>query len=370
MISVAVMAHPKRKRYMRYLLDRLPADTPVIWDRLNDRWDTGRRSMLAFDPLATHHLVVQDDALLCRDLVDGAERAVAVVPSNPISFYTGKVRPNHAYVEQMVKQARKARRSWIAMQGPWWGVAVLIPTQFIPEMIAWCDQRADIANYDMRMSRYFDHIGVQCYYSVPSLVSHRTGPENPSLVPGRGNAPSRTAFEFIGEQRSALEVDWTAAPVLAQPWRKGEYEGITYYWCQHNGCHYDSPSERSMRQHFVQQHDGTFRGPVDFLAGSPEAIARMQPIWAALPSKLRGRFYVLTLQFERFIEVEHESVRKAQAEKLLTQASHERLVVTGAERELDYVGPRPALVLPDGSPGEVARWLDRHTYLTRATVAA
>ena len=79
-LSVAVMAHPKRADLIPALCDSIDADVPVVWDERNDRWDTGRRALLAFDPAATHHLVVQDDALVCRDLVAGLQRALPHVP--------------------------------------------------------------------------------------------------------------------------------------------------------------------------------------------------------------------------------------------------------------------------------------------------
>lgn len=226
-ISVAVMAHRSRERHIPYLLESLddqyatrPAE--VVWDRHNDRWDTGRRSQLAYDPLATHHLVVQDDALLCRDLVAGLLRAVALVPDHPIGLYTGKVRPAQDTVVRLVDRAQREHNSWIAMQGPWWGVAVLTPTYLIDEMIAWCDQRPEIQNYDRRMSRFYDHIGLECWYSVPSLVDHRVGDGEPSLVPGRGNGDGRTAYRFLGERASACDVAWTATATrqeAAQPHR-------------------------------------------------------------------------------------------------------------------------------------------------------
>jgi len=76
-------------------------------------------------------------------------------------------------------------------------------------MVAHCDRLVRVANYDMRMALYFNGRRTRCYYTVPSLVSHRVGAGEPSLVAGRGNAGGRVAFNFIGEDRSALEIDWS-----------------------------------------------------------------------------------------------------------------------------------------------------------------
>lgn len=212
-LSAVIMAHPKRERFMPYLQQRL-GNVPIVWDQINNRWDTGRRSMLAFDPDATHHIVVQDDALLCKDFLAGVRQAIKAVPDNPISFYIGKVRPNHLYVQHMVEKAEFNQSTWIAMDGPWWGVAIVIPTKYIPEMIEWCDTQVNIPNYDKRMSRYFLRKKIDCFYSVPSLVSHRVGMDNPSLVPGRGNGAGRVSYHFIGENESALSVEWTSKAVV------------------------------------------------------------------------------------------------------------------------------------------------------------
>jgi FkbM family methyltransferase len=208
-LSTAIMAHPTRERHIPYLQQKMGGGIAVVWDQVNNRWDTGRRAMLAFDPAATHHLVVQDDALLCEDFLPGVREALRYTPDNPVALYAGAVRPRSVEVEQRVRMAKGQRLSWFQMEGPWWGVAVAVPTKFIPDMIRHCDKLAAIANYDMRMARYFGSIKVKCYYTIPSLVNHRIGKDEPSLVPGRGNLSGRVAKYFIGESTSALTIDWS-----------------------------------------------------------------------------------------------------------------------------------------------------------------
>jgi len=212
-LSSAIMAHPARAAFVDELRAGELAGVPVVWDERSDRWDTGRRSMLAFDPAATWHVVVQDDAIVCRDFLAGVELALgACEPSGPVAFYTGRVRPARVFVEGMVCAADELGRRWLEFEGPWWGVAVAVPTAMIPAMVEWGDRNTKIPNYDRRMAAHFDLIGATCRYSHPSLVDHRVGGENPSLVPGRGNAPSRTAFRFIGDE-SPLSIDWNTPAV-------------------------------------------------------------------------------------------------------------------------------------------------------------
>ena len=209
-LSVAIMAHPTRRRFVGELADRLP-EAVVVWDRENDRWETGSRSLLSFDSAADAHLVIQDDSLPCRDLVAGAMAAFkATDGERPIALYTGRVRPHRETVTPAVKRALRIGSPWLEMPGPWWGPGLVIPSAHIPELVEWGDRHPKIRNYDRRIEAFYQEQGIDCWYTVPSLVEHRPVEENPSLVKGRtGN---RQAHSFIGE-RSPLNIDWTLPPV-------------------------------------------------------------------------------------------------------------------------------------------------------------
>jgi hypothetical protein len=218
-VSIAIMAHPKRKRFLPVLLERLPGAV-VVWDQGNNRWDTGRRSMLAFDPEADWHLVVQDDSLLCRGFLAQVHGALAEVEDGPVAFYCGRNgRFGSRRSSDVMRAAFQSGEHWIKEPGPYWGPAVAVRTQDIPAMIEWCDPRDDVPYYDLRMARYFDSIGRLCWYSVPSLVDHRTGADNPSLVKGRGNSMGRTAAIWSPNGRrewcrERLVTDGVEAPQL------------------------------------------------------------------------------------------------------------------------------------------------------------
>lgn len=210
-VGVAIMAHRKRARFIPSLQASLDRPAQVVWDQHNDRWETGRRAMLAYrtNPRATHWLVVQDDAVACRDLVAGVEAALRHVPADsPVSLYAGRVRPFRDAVAHLVGQADRDT-SWLTMTQLHWGVGVVIPVRWIDEMVRWCDTRTDVANYDKRMSRWIQHRRLTVHYTWPSLVDHR---ESPSLVPGR-SARGRRAYRFIGAGRSALGVRWDGKTV-------------------------------------------------------------------------------------------------------------------------------------------------------------
>jgi hypothetical protein len=210
------MAHPKREPWIPGLVAAIDADVQVVWDQKQDRWDTGRRSLLAYNPQATHHLVVQDDAIVCRELVAGLTKAIQVSEDRPVCLYSGAVRPRHHQVRMAVENARQAGSAWLEMEGPWWGVGILLPTCDIEAVVAYGDRKVNVANYDMKIARYYRSVRTPCWYTAPSLVDHRHGDENPSLVPGRSGA-NRKAHWFAGSDMSALDVDWHTEPIRKAP---------------------------------------------------------------------------------------------------------------------------------------------------------
>lgn len=220
-LSVAIMAHPSRALMVASILKKLDRpNVKVIWDQKRSRWDTGRRSMLAYDPKCTHHLVLQDDILVCRDLIEGYRQALEHTPGDvALCGYVGRVRPNKKQVLMVVQRANAMRASFIRLHTLSWGPAIAVPTEIIPEMIAYCDPLRDVPNYDRRLSRYWEQKRqLLVWYTWPNLVDHADGP---SLVPGRigtnraARAVSRVAHNFIGEDRSALEVNW-GGPVASE----------------------------------------------------------------------------------------------------------------------------------------------------------
>lgn len=202
-LSAAIMAHPRRAGMVEGLLAALDWPVPVVWDERDDRHDTGIRAMEAHGPDATHHLVIQDDVQPSRDLLAGVQRALAHVPDGcPASFYVGRVKPFRRAVERVTRSAEGA--SWIVMDGIYWGPAIAVPTNVIPDMARWWrgPLAANVTNYDRRVSEFFAHHGqARCWYSWPSLVDHRG---NESLV--QGHIAERRAHRF--HDGSALDIDW------------------------------------------------------------------------------------------------------------------------------------------------------------------
>lgn len=210
-LSAAIMAHPTRKEQVEDLQGQLDRDTPVAWDPNPEpspdptqRWATGRAAWELHDPTADWHLVIQDDALACPDLLAGLEQALTELgPDGIVSAYTGTGRPDQRNVKRAIKYAQQHDHAWLPTWSLNWGVAIAAPTATIPAMLEWCSHpnRAHL-NYDMRIGQYYRDIqGWRTWYTHPSLVDHRDGD---SLIGHGGDRRAHT--HHTG---SALDIDWT-----------------------------------------------------------------------------------------------------------------------------------------------------------------
>lgn len=201
---MAIMAHHKRGEFVLDLQRALDRHATVIWDRRDDRWDTGSRALLAYSKRAEYHLVLQDDAIVCRDLAAGVESALDHLASR-----TGSPTPMSLYVGTWFRREQQffnGRSSWLVMP-LYWGVGIVLPTRYIEQIVAWGNKHPEIDNYDIRIQQWLHQAGMQVWYPWPSLIDHRL---SPSLVPGRG-MNGRHALNFIGQDVSALDFDVTGA---------------------------------------------------------------------------------------------------------------------------------------------------------------
>jgi hypothetical protein len=209
-ISACIMGHPARGHFIRELQVELP-EAELRLDRGLGRWDTGARAMQAYDPAASHHLVIQDDAILSRDLLGACELIVEHSGDRVVALYLGGARPYADRVELALERAWRLGAAFIEGPGPWWGVGVLFPVEWIDLCVEWGAAHEHIENWDLRVTTFFRRERRNCLYTVPSLVEHRPVAENPSLVPGRHS--NRFARVFCGREGTGGGFDWGAGIV-------------------------------------------------------------------------------------------------------------------------------------------------------------
>lgn len=217
-MSVSIMAHPVRSAEAEELRGWL-GDVPIVYDTNPEpsadprqRWDTGKAAWMEHDPSADWHMVIQDDALVCEDMIAGMESALTVLgPDGLVSAYTGKGRPNQLSVRNALNTARIHKWQWTHTWSLNWGVAIIAPVSTIPDMLEWCSRPArEMTNYDMRIGQYYrDIVHWRTRYTIPSLADHR---DTFSLV-GHGQGGYRVAHNAL--TGSALDIDWSRHDGLA-----------------------------------------------------------------------------------------------------------------------------------------------------------
>jgi hypothetical protein len=217
-LSASIMGHPDRGREIANLLVSLGAlETPISLDQEgppsgdHDRvWRNARAAWLMHDPAADWHVLIQDDAVVCRDFLAGLERALEHVPQTSaiVSGYLGRGRHVPQKWARLAERADQAGACWVVAQKLMWGVCIAIPTRYIGEMISFADRRPGIPD-DMRVAGWVTKTFRECWYPWPSLVDHR---EVPSLT--KHNARERRAMRH--HAGSAMEIDWSG-PQVADP---------------------------------------------------------------------------------------------------------------------------------------------------------
>jgi hypothetical protein len=151
-------------------------------------WNNCKRAWKMHDPKADFHIVIQDDAIICENFRERAEK-ILILKKLAYNFYFGNRQKYRATAKAGMK------RGYVLSGWTSWGVAICLPTYLIPEMIRYCD-KMKTPHDDTRIATFLKHKKIKIYFPMPSLISHRTG-EN-SLVgdPSKG----RKAWYFIDDE--------------------------------------------------------------------------------------------------------------------------------------------------------------------------
>lgn len=198
-ISYSIMAVPERKEYVDELLKEL-GSVPVAWENGSGIWDTRCRAMMMRPDDSTHHVVIQDDAVLCKDFKSKVEEYVSNYPDCAISLYLGSrdtkkfrdvVLPKINYA--VLNELDIVDYSWLS-----WGVGLVLPTGFINDIVLFWDKKDKwLRHDDSRIGVYLNKHNVKLVYSFPSLVDHREGV---SAIESDKSVKKRHAYKFIGKK--------------------------------------------------------------------------------------------------------------------------------------------------------------------------
>lgn len=184
-ISIAIMAHPKRRAAAEALLDQLSeypfVEAAVIYDTANEEWHTGKQALLQGVGKADWHVVIQDDAILTPRFYQNIKGAITALGEKAlISLYTGTARPMPDRVKAAVDKTPDG--GWLAFHQLMWGVGIVIPTDHIEPMLEFVEE-IDL-QYDNKVGEFYTRNGLLTYYTVPSLVDHDDDLD--TLIAGHG----------------------------------------------------------------------------------------------------------------------------------------------------------------------------------------
>lgn len=172
-VDVVVMAHPARTEAAEKLAAQI--DAPITWDNGGGEWDCGARAWASLaDSTAPWACVVQDDALPIDGFRAHLDTVAAHAPRTAVSLYVGTGRPRTTQVLRAVAEADRVGASWLDCDGLLWGVAIMLPTEHIPPLLAWA--ASSRLPYDQRISQWYRTQGMRVRHCWPSLVDHADGP--------------------------------------------------------------------------------------------------------------------------------------------------------------------------------------------------
>lgn len=137
----------------------------------------------------THHMVLQDDAILCDDFIESVRRALEAAPADLISFFTSSPYVNLGAVPRLRKLA--------VFEG---ALALAAPSALARDVAGALEQATSQAD-DAVIGTFLRSRNLQYRVAIPNLVDHAP---IPSTV-GHQYQHSRT---FLGAHVSGKDLTW------------------------------------------------------------------------------------------------------------------------------------------------------------------
>lgn len=149
---------------------------------------------------ADYLIVLQDDVLPCRDLIATCGKLVDINPDNFISLYSAN---------PAVSRAMGRNKAWMKINVAYGLCGYIIPRFMAEEYLLYESQLKDsIYADDVRLSVFLRKTNRRAWVTCPSLVEHICWHEGTQT--GKAGVRNRVAAEYVGFERSGLDVDWMA----------------------------------------------------------------------------------------------------------------------------------------------------------------
>jgi hypothetical protein len=168
------MAHPRRRAQAEQLQrghPELGIDVAVDPDPTG-KAATLRTAKLAWSkvrPGATHHLVLQDDVLLCRDFAPAMTQALQVAPEGAVSLFANWA----TSTAQALRLAALAGASWTPAVDRWTPTqALVLPAAVAARFADYAERCSESTPDNVAMAGFLAEQGLTTYVSIPNLVEH------------------------------------------------------------------------------------------------------------------------------------------------------------------------------------------------------
>ncbi|MEO3755835.1 hypothetical protein [Streptomyces sp. B6B3] len=176
-LSVVVMHHPKRRDALPALLAACePLPVRVVTDPDPDGppspLRTAKRAWAAVAEGATHHVVLQDDAVPVRGFADQLTRAIAARPHDGVTLSVQQTSPRNSYA---VRRAALAGQAWAPMSVVEWTstLGLALPAADALALAAYFAELPDeLLEDDDFVTPFCVGRGRRVFATVPNLVEH------------------------------------------------------------------------------------------------------------------------------------------------------------------------------------------------------
>lgn len=215
MIVARVQSHPSRRQIRERLLDGLQMPTEVVETDFDppSPWGGYRACLESLvDEECSHALIVQDDAIVCHNLLPALERIAEMVPDLPICLFL----PMVSATRRSAVEAAKRGETFVEIlpRGFMPVVAVLWPKEKALHFLDWSartpalvkgnGQRIEHRSDDAMGYLWMKTQRQRALATIPCLVQH---PDDvPSTIARRPGG--RTALFWHEPPWDPLSVDW------------------------------------------------------------------------------------------------------------------------------------------------------------------
>lgn len=212
-LQTIIQSHPKRERYLSLLTSMIDPGCFVSENDVNSL-DGCLQALSWIQEDSTHILILQDDALPSKYLIDSARALISKLPNRVISLYS-----HHHQIES----AYQDNNHFLELDFLHGCVAYILPVEIAKRFIEFAPRLRDhITADDVALSTFFHLNDIKVLNTVPSLVDHLGWRESTQSDIRR--MEDRVATRFIGLENSGLDIDWDINKVVTiTEDRKGHY---------------------------------------------------------------------------------------------------------------------------------------------------